>query len=86
MSPIGTDELVGMAEEEEEEDAAVVVVVGGVAVGVVAAVLRQPPGLGVFPSSLHSTQARITSLTVSLIRLQWYLSAIEAVVLLMPPW
>lgn len=44
-----------------------------------------PPGLGVLPSSLHSAQARMTSLTVSLMRLQWYFSAMVAVVLLMPP-
>lgn len=51
-----------------------------------AAVFLVPPGFGVLPSSLHSAQARITSLTVSLMRLQWYFSAMVAVVLLMPPW
>ncbi len=40
----------------------------------------------VFPNSLHSEQFLITSETVSLMRLQWYRSAIRAVVLLMPAW
>ena len=42
-------------------------------------------GLSAFVS-LHSGQFRIAADTVSLIRTQWYFSAMVAVVLLMPPW
>lgn len=59
---------------------------GADAVVVDATVFLVPPGFGVLPSSLHSAQARMTSLTVSLMRLQWYFSAMVAVVLLIPPW
>ena len=68
------------------EDIATVDADNAVVVGFLAALeLRLlPPGLGVFPSSLHSGQLRMTSLTVSLILLQWYRSAMVAVVLLIP--
>ena len=51
-----------------------------------------PPGegetgrtVGILVASLHSGQFLMAMLTVSLIRTQWYISAIAAVVLLIPP-
>jgi len=41
-------------------------------------------GLGALVS-LHSGQLRMAAETVSLMRTQWYFSAMDAVVLLMPP-
>lgn len=41
--------------------------------------------VGFGAESLHSEQLRMAALTVSLMRTQWYFSAMLAVVLLMPP-
>lgn len=85
----GTGAGAGVGADEGEEEAVVVVAAAAAAAtaedDAPAAAFLVPPGLGVLPSSLHSGQARMTSLTVSLMRLQWYFSAMVAVVLLMPP-
>ena len=47
--------------------------------------MRSPLTTGARAVSLHSWQFLMTAETVSLILTQWYLSAIIAVVLLIPP-